>query len=211
MSDFTYDYSQPDEYHFSMDSTLTSAFVAENMKNQNPDDHFQVLDLCAGCGVMGFELSFRNRNIKNIDFLEVQEIYKEHFEENLRRVNRSDLKTNWLQMNYEELLQPKHRHQYDLILCNPPYFQVGQGKLSPSEFKNRCRFFMDSTFPKLIEVLVHTLRPEGEAFVLIRSLKDHKLDLINEMISILPSNFSYQKVADIRGTDLFRINQIIEK
>lgn len=200
---FTYQYSQPEEYHFSLDSILTPKWIAQYYIDKNISHDFRVLDLCAGCGVMGFELAFHLRGIQQIDFLEVQEIYRQHFEENLKRVNRPELHTNFLRENYEVLQEPKFQNRYDLILCNPPYFQVGQGKLSPSEFKNRCRFFIDSDFRNLIISICSTLKKGGDAFVLIRPLADHNLDLVNEMISILPQNFSYAEVADIRGTKLF--------
>ncbi len=202
---FTYEYSQPEEYHFSLDSILTSKFIATHMQEKNPQQDFRVLDLCAGCGVMGFELAFHQPQICNIDFLEVQEIYRQHFEKNKKIVNRPELNLIWLQMNYDELKSEKYQHKYDLIICNPPYFQMGQGKISPSEFKNRCRFFIDSTFRNLIEAIMNSLKEKGEAFVLLRPLQQHKINYVNELISIIPSDFSYVQVTDIRGTDLVRI------
>lgn len=202
---FTYDYSQPDEYHFSLDSILTAKFISEHQQEKDPQHAFHVLDLCAGCGVMGFEFAFHDRKIRNIDFVEVQEIYLQHFEENKKRVGRPELHLQWLQMNYENLKSQEFKQKYDLIICNPPYFQIGQGKISPSEFKNRCRFFIDSTFRNLVEAIVNSMKVNGEAFVLLRPLQQHKMSYITELISILPHPFIYQKVADIRGTDLVRI------
>lgn len=200
---FTYQYSQPDEYHFSLDSTVATQIIADELKKSKSNfSQFQILDLCAGCGVMGFELSYHIPEIRNIDFLDVQEIYKEHFEKNKKIVNRPELNVHFLHMNYEKLKQEQFEKKYDVIICNPPYFQAEHGKLSPSEFKNRCRFFIDSTFTQLIESILFVIRTNGKAFILIRPLTDHKQSLLSELISMLPKNYTAQKIADVRGTDL---------
>jgi tRNA1Val (adenine37-N6)-methyltransferase len=191
---FTYQYSQPDDYRFSLDSVLMPEAVAKFIRYKKKLEDFKVLDLCAGCGVVGFELFWHERRLRNLDLLEVQEIYRAHFDKNLEIVERPEVNFQFFNLNYEAVLKkPEWSQKYDLIVCNPPYFKTGQGKLSPSDFKNRCRFFIDGSLENLFAAVVQMLKPQGEAYVLARE------KITNE------NKVFIEKVAEIRGTDLLLI------
>ena len=203
---FTHKYSQPFEYRFSLDSIEMAWEVAQDLKQRPPDQLSQmnVLDLCAGCGVIGFELNYHLPNLKKIDFLEVQKNYEDHFQTN-RDLVKSEGQFHFLSMNYDQLLVPQYRNQYNLIICNPPYFRLEQGKLSPSEFKNRCRFFIDSSFEKLIESIEYCLSTKGQAYLLLRSLEEHDIDSLQELRQLIQGKLKCENLAMIRGTFLLKL------
>lgn len=218
---FTYKYSQPEEYHFSIDSIEMAWEIAEYLKQriqednlvkkQSPSDYlknkmrwWKALDVCAGCGVVGFDLNFHMPAIRNIDFVDVQQVYESHFKSNVCLV-KNEGEFQFLAKNYDSLLTEEYKQKYQIIVCNPPYFNVDQGKHSPSEFKNRCRFFIDSTFAKLAEAIAHCLTDEGEAFMLLRDLEDHKIDLLTELRVLLRGKMQIENLKMIRGTFLLRL------
>jgi tRNA1(Val) A37 N6-methylase TrmN6 len=211
---FTYNYSQPEEYKFSLDSVLAPLKVAEYLTSQElAGPGLRILDLCGGCGVMGLELDFHLRAQSEIHCVEVQETYLQHWQKNILNTQPPHSRFHFHVLNYEKLCKEPWLASFDLVVCNPPYFKLGQGKLSPSEFKNRCRFFIDSSFEDLLRSILSVLKPQGQAFVLLRPLHEHGWDLLAEAKLVLernpsPSGRSAQAevIADIRGTHLVRIH-----
>lgn len=208
---FTFNYSQPGEYRFSHDSVFLARRVFEIYKNTSVEK-LRGLDLCSGCGVIGLDFLFHcynetQKSFREFDFLEVQDVYAEHFSTNVERLGSIPTELSFLNKNYSELHSEKFANTYDLILCNPPYFHQGQGKLSPSEFKNRCRFFLDSDFKSLLQGIAHALKPQGQAYVLLRDQKEHGWNSFEEAQKVL-SDMQLEKLEDIRGTDLVKITKV---
>ncbi|WP_373998063.1 methyltransferase [Bdellovibrio bacteriovorus] len=208
---FTFKYTQPEEYRFSHDSVFLARQVYELYSNKDVKD-LTALDLCSGCGIIGLDFLFhcqKNLNAvpKHFDFLEVQSVYEKYFLENVSASGIKNCEMHFLNMNYSELLREKYFEHSDLILCNPPYFFTGNGKLSPSEFKNRCRFYLDSDFKTLLNAIEHSLRPAGNAFVLLRDLQEHGWNSIAEARKILSSSLQITELPDIRGTGVIQIHK----
>lgn len=193
----TFHYSQPSEYHFSHDSVFLAREVFERHGDQLTNDGVKILDLCSGCGIVGMDLLFHQLKEKSFngeaDFLEVQSVYESHFNKNKEIMQGyfpdSKLNLNFILQNYADVTATK---KYDFILSNPPYFLLNQGVKSPSEFKNRCRFFMDSDWQTMLRFMQASLKPEGLAYFLVR-------DELKNIISHQPSaevTFPFQ----VRGT-----------
>lgn len=202
----TFHYSQPEEYRFSHDSIFLARRVYE-LKKKEDLESLKGLDLCSGCGVIGLDFLYHcfyegKKTMRSFDFIEVQDVYADHFLKNSQSLNIPTTKLQFINENYQNLLNSESITKYNLILCNPPYFQVGQGKLSPSEFKNRCRFYIDSDYKNLMKFIEKSLAPSGQAYVLLRDLEDHGINYQEEAKKILSSNIQIENLGDIRGTDL---------
>lgn len=208
-SHYTYNYFQPEEYHFSLDSVFLAQKVAGLI--QEGPKALKVLDLCAGCGIIGLELSLHSEHQLQIDFLEVQELYLPFFQKNLEMIypshEQGDSQYNFLALNYRSLLAPEYSEQYDLIVCNPPYFFKGEGLLSPSEFKNRCRFFIDSDFSTLVHAVVHSLKKNCPAYLLVRSGIHHGRSPLKQINELLADLGNAKIIDNVRGTDIIEIRK----
>ncbi|MBO9665981.1 MAG: RsmD family RNA methyltransferase [Bdellovibrio sp.] len=209
---FTFNYSQPEEYRFSHDSVFLARRVFEMYQSQDIAS-LRGLDLCAGCGVIGLEFLFHCRKEHSqvpqaFDFLEVQsETYQVHFAKNIENLAGIATELSFVPENYNVLTQERFQNFYDLILCNPPYFFAGQGTLSPSEFKNRCRFFLDSDFANLIKGIQNSLKPEGKAYLLLREQTQHGWSAFQEAAQLIGPRLRISHLGDIRGTSFVEIHK----
>ena len=205
---YTYDYFQPKEYRFSLDSVFLAQTVADLIQHEKSLQDWKCLDLCAGCGIIGLELSLHRPELMSIDFLEIQEVYLEFFKKNVEMIHpRSAKRFHFINQNYESLLVPKFENHYDLIVANPPYFFKDEGLLSPNDFKNRCRFFLDSHFNKLIEVIWWSLKPAASAYMLARVGDHHGRNVLRDCEIILGDRALVQVCDNIRGTQILQIRK----
>lgn len=211
----TVNYSQPSEYRFSHDSVFFARKVFEEYLaslETSEIEKLNCLDCCSGCGIIGLDLQYHlieeaKVQVNSFDFLEVQAVYREHFEVNKSTLNVST-PMRFLNQNYDNLLEKENHKKYDLIVCNPPYFRIDQGKLSPSDFKNRCRFYIDSDFTSLINGIVNSVSDNGRAYILLKQLSDHGLNVFSELEEILRGNCHVIKVFTVRSTDVVMIQRI---
>lgn len=205
---FTYSYSQPDEYRFCQDSVILPRFIADQISGREISPSFRVLDVCAGCGVIGFELAFHEKRIEQIDFLEIQPEFEPYFRRNLEITGRQPGQGfQWLHGDFNQLGNSPSESKYDLIIGNPPYFYPGEGKLSPSRLQNRCRFFLDGDFLSLAQGVSRALQPEGEAYLLFKTGAQHGRHALRELQLRLAGTGSADVVADIRGTHVLKIKK----
>jgi tRNA1Val (adenine37-N6)-methyltransferase len=207
---FTFSYLQPDEYHFSHDSVFLARRVFEILQKENIQTQ-NILDLCAGCGVIGLDFLFHLRQSgqalpERADFLEVQPVYHKFFAANVAQI--PELKRyEFLTMNYQDVQNHSDLNsKYDLILCNPPYFKKEMGALSPSDFKNRCRFFLDSDLDNLFLAIQYLLKSNGKAFVLLKDLTANGFSMEAELQRATP-HLQFTKIEKIRETDLYLIQK----
>lgn len=204
-SHYSYEYHQPKDYRFSLDSVFLAQKVAQTLKSHPHPENLSVLDLCAGCGVVGLELQFHLKTLNKIDFLEVQEVYLPYFQKNVEQAQSPLGQFRFLHMNYADLMQEHFRGVYDVIVSNPPYFFLGEGLLSPNEFKNRCRFFIDSDFKNLINATLFALKPNGRAYLLVRPGSHHGRSLLEEIKNLSNGLATVQVLDEVRGTNIVEL------
>ena len=213
---YTFHYSQPEDYRFSHDSVFMARRVFEDLHERSVQVK-KALDLCAGCGIIGLDLLFHTykaqaNTVESFDFIEVQDEYASHFSNNCAslKTELNDFTTslNFLNLNYETALEnPSLKETYDLIVCNPPYFLPSQGKLSDNQFKNRCRFFIDSNLKSLVQFIEYSLAPKASAYLIFHDLKDHKINLLAEIQKICSTKIDMEILPTIRKSEFIRLTK----
>ncbi len=204
---FTYRYAQPKEYHFCLDSIIFSYVLSKKIAESSVNPHrFRAIDLCAGCGVVGLELSYYHPWIVNFDFVEVQDIFENYFHENLS-ISKNDQKNYRFYKSdlWKFSLDPSNLEQYDFLVANPPYFRQEEGTPSPQPIKQRARFFENLTLAQFIEAMIRLLKPKGVAYFLMRPGLEHgRLDEV-ELKAATAGRASWRFVADVRGTHVVEL------
>lgn len=164
---------------------------------------------------MGLELACFLDGDYPVDFVEVQSVYQMHFDENVRRFESSAFagvhrnRFRWIERNYADWRGPEVEGAYDLILCNPPYFEVTNGRVSAGDLKSRSRFFIDATADELWSCLERALAPDGEAFVLVRTDDDHGTSTLADLERRYRYSARVERFADVHGTSLLRLTKRI--
>jgi len=206
---FTFRYSQNPEYHFSLDSVEGPRRIAARLKERGILSVDRALDLCAGCGVMGLETLFHFTTIRSFDFLELQAANQVHLERNVRELQKR-FPVTIMNLNFGDFRnwnQTFGLQVFDLIVCNPPFFLPSQGKLSPSEFKNRSRFFLDGNLEQLVQALLGLLKPGSLGYVLIRDQSQHGLQMLKDIDVFCRGQAQVNELGLIRATSLVEIHR----
>lgn len=182
------DYVQPDFYRFNEDSLKLVEVVASNFNGTT-----RVLDIGAGCGVIGIELAQRVR-IDDLHLLELQNEFKPYLEENISRF----IPEQKHSIVISPLSQYPSTFKYDLIVCNPPYYLPGKGEPNKNVNRGICRSFQVDSWNDLLNLFERSLTSTGSAWVVIKNDK-LLLQVIDGLkTSLLSSKTILDKVAIIK-------------
>lgn len=154
------DYSQPDFYRFNRDSLVLVRWILEKQIRAN-----SVLDLGAGCGIIGIELS-RSLHPEKLVLVELQSAFLPHLE--LNRSHFLPATTN-CEMFIEAFSRFQPKETFELIVCNPPYYLPGKGQLPENPNRSLARSFSQDGWPVLLNLIRCSLAPSGVAFVVIKN------------------------------------------
>ena len=157
-------------FRFSIDAVLLAHFI-----EPNPNKQQRLLDLGTGSGVMPLLLASRYDNLQ-IDGIELQ---PEIADMAMRSVQYNRMESH-IQIHQQDLTQlPKSfEQQYDFVISNPPFFQVGTGKQNPNPQIALARHELACTLEQLIVCAFRTLKDRGH-FALI-----HRAERLTEILSL---------------------------
>ncbi len=84
----------------------------------------------------------------------------------------------------------KFDNSFDIIIANPPYIEVGKGRLSPSKRRNIAKFEISCKMQDILEALVKNLKVNGLAYLLYSANRkddlsfyftDERFDLLEQI------------------------------
>lgn len=169
-------YSQPSFYRFSDDSTKLAKYVSDNFPMRA---NTQVLDLCAGCGVIGLEILSRSSVSLALTALEIEKDYRDFFIANSELLDCREHQVQFLCRDFSVLSGHAYSRRFDLIVCNPPYFDMEKNRLSSDPRKAKCRNISAGERAILIRGIENSLSLSGRCYVLARKDESLAIDLKN--------------------------------
>lgn len=155
-------------FRFSLDAVLLAHFVAVKKGSK-------IIDLGTGTGVIPLILTTRAQELE-ITGIEIQkevaQMAKRSMDLNhldMVRIINTDLRN----------MGQEHYGRYDVVISNPPYLPLNQGKISPSEEIAISRHEIKCSLEELIKSAGKFLKNQGK-FALV-----HRAERLAEIISLL--------------------------
>ncbi len=157
-------------YRFSIDALLLAHFA-------RPRPGERVIDLGTGCGIIPAILAFA-RCTEKIVGVEVQPSLADLARRNMI-MNRLASRVKIWEKDMKSLSEKKWRGAFDLVISNPPYRQVGSGRINPREEKALARHEIRTTLGDLLRVAHFILKDKGRLVMIYPAFRT--ADLIEEM------------------------------
>lgn len=169
---------QDDEYFcFGMDSILLANFVKSNSSKN------VILDFCSGSGVISIILSAKQK-YKKIYAIELQKemfnILKENV--NINSLNDKISIINEDIKNFQKIRENIVENNIDIIVCNPPYKEIGTGIINENEVKYIARHEAKCKLDDIFSAANKLLNVKGELYLV------HKPERMADLITIARAN-----------------------
>lgn len=203
-------YQNSDYFSFSLDSIILANYSNIRLRDK------KIVDFCTGNGVVPLILSRRCKN--SIDGVEIQEALA-----NLARksvsYNRLEDRISIICEDVKEFSK-NHLNEYDLILCNPPYFKVqDNSSFNDSYEKMIARHEICINLEAICDCAKKILKDNGNLCIVHRS--DRLMDILElfRKYGIEPKRvkFIYETVNKsstlvlIEGTKCGKVGLIVDK
>ena len=150
----------PSVFNFSLDAVLLADFAWVPIQKGN------LLDLCTGNAVVPLLLSTRTKG--NITGVEIQERL---YDMGVRSVQYNGLeeRIHLIHGDLKDMPEKLGRHQYDVVTCNPPYFQTPQtSEKNMNEHLAIARHEIMCTLEDVVKACKLHVRPGGKVAMVHR-------------------------------------------
>lgn len=166
-----------DSFSFSLDTILLA-----NLARPLVHDNYRIADLCAGNGAASLYLAQFNQ--AQYDLVELQEPMADIAERSIA-LNELESRLHMHQGDVNEVTTFLKKDNYDLVICNPPYFKVPAGhRINPAEKKAIARHEIMVNLEQVVAAASQLLKTRGKFYLVHRPerlaeivLALHKYDL----------------------------------
>lgn len=161
-----------------------------------------ILDLGAGSGILGIELA-RNISCEAVTFVELQDEFRTYLESNCQKFLPKNINFEIIIKSFSEF---NTANEFDLIVCNPPYYLPGRGELPEDRNRSLARTFLTDSWPALLNKISHVLSPSGKAYIILKN--DLKLyNIIKNKSAICNLEIEKKVLHSLMILELFRLNK----
>lgn len=139
-------------YRYSIDAVLLAAFARVKA-------HDTVLDLGTGCGIIPIMLAYRNPTLR-LYGIEIQKALADLAKINVRENGlEGRIQILWGDLkNIESGAVPR---PVDLVVSNPPYRQIGSGRMNPNRQRATARHEITVTLEEVAQTVKNMLGKAG--------------------------------------------------
>ena len=154
-------YQNKNGYTLSSDAVMLANYV----KCKSTDT---VVDLCSGSGIIGILVYIKN-NPKKTYLVEIQ---KSLYELSLASVRDNGyINVECINHDARDLSGIFKPSSVDVVMCNPPYFRKGEGKLSGCEEINIARHELKITLDDIICESSKVLKTKGHFYMVLKTYR----------------------------------------
>ncbi|MFQ6724017.1 MAG: tRNA1(Val) (adenine(37)-N6)-methyltransferase [Clostridia bacterium] len=150
-------YQDEDLYKFTSDSIKLAKFC--NIKSTD-----NVLDMCAGCGVIGL-YAYSINPFNKIYFNDIQPKMCDIINQNIQ-LNNLQNKSKVICKNLKDLNLNDFDKKLDIIICNPPYFKLN-GKINQENDIAICRHEIETNLEGIIYKASQLLKTKGKFYLVL--------------------------------------------
>ena len=163
-------YQNSSYFSFSLDSIILANYANIRLRDKN------IVDFCTGNGVIPLIVSQRTKN--NIVGVEIQEKLAELAEKSVEYNKLTD-RITIVNEDVNEF-SSRHLNEFDLVLCNPPYFKVeNKSSFNESYEKMIARHEITFNLEDLCKCCKKVLKDNGNLYIVHRS--DRLIDIIETL------------------------------
>lgn len=168
---------QNDEYFcFGMDSILLANFVKSNSSKN------VIVDFCSGSGVISLIISAKSK-YKEIFAIEYQTEMFDLLDRNVKINNLENcIKTMNIDIKDTKVISNKISENIDIIVCNPPYKEIGTGIINENDIKFNARHESLCTLEDVFVSANKLLNVKGELYLV------HKPERLSDLITLARNN-----------------------
>jgi tRNA1Val (adenine37-N6)-methyltransferase len=162
-----------DGYRFSIDPVLLAHFVRLT-KGEN------VLDLGAGCGVIGLILLYRaGKVIQTLTAFELQAGLVQLTRENISR-NQFKEQMRVVEGDLRKIRQFFDPESFSTVVCNPPFYPVGSGRASSNKESEIARHQVACTLSEVIAAAAMVVKNRGKVYMI------YPAEGLGNLLALLP-------------------------
>lgn len=164
-----------DGYRFSLDSVLLAHFVCLGKDEV-------ILDLGAGCGVVGLILLHRCSScIRSLTAFELQPGLVQLVRENIR-LNQFAEKMNVVEGDLRTISDQLAPESFSTVVCNPPFYSVGSGRVSVNEEALIARHQVSCNLSEILAAASAVVRNRGRVLLI------YPADGAGTLLGLLPQH-----------------------
>ena len=170
---------------FGIDSVILSDFAKDIKNNAN------VVDLGTGTGILGLLLCKKTK-LNSIVGVEIQEDVAEMAKRSVE-LNNLENKFKIINCDIKEIFKEKllEKNKYDVVITNPPYKEIGTGKINEDAKKLISRHEIKATLSDFMKTASSLLKDNGELYMV------HKPERIVDIMQTMRENKLEPKILKI--------------